>query len=349
MSSSLKIPIKNIYYMLCYGWDILEEKDNIRTGEEEFDNIYNLLGKIYIKRVNSLIKRGVKKEYIEQTEAIGIIKGKINVQQTINGQYLQKGKIVCTYDEFSENIKLNQIIKTTINILIKAPKLDKETRDELLKVRIYFSNIEEITLSNRLFGTPTYNKNDSNYKMLINISELIYNGLIANEDGNKLVFSDFIKENKMPTLYEKFVLNFYKEHLDNKTYKVHAPIIKWKIDNDMSEEDRSLLPQMRTDIVIENKEKNTQLIIDTKYYLKTLVTNNKGDKEKVRTSHLFQMFAYINNSKFQGHIDGLLLYPTVNKEIDINFPIDGKNIKVTTLNLNGDFKEIKNKLLSIVD
>ena len=41
---------------------------------------------------------------------------------------------------------------------------------------------------------------------------------------------------------------------------------KWNLDEEISEEELSLLPEMRTDIVIEDKVKNTQLIIDTKYY-----------------------------------------------------------------------------------
>lgn len=46
--------------------------------------------------------------------------------------------------------------------------------------------------------------------MLINISQLIYQGLITNEMDNEFSFSDFVRDNQMAKLYERFVLNFYR-------------------------------------------------------------------------------------------------------------------------------------------
>lgn len=40
------IPIKNIYYMLCYAWNIIDEINDIEFGDEKFENIYNLMAKI---------------------------------------------------------------------------------------------------------------------------------------------------------------------------------------------------------------------------------------------------------------------------------------------------------------
>ena len=36
---AIEIPIKNIYYMLCYSYDILEEKENI-TYQKRILKIY---------------------------------------------------------------------------------------------------------------------------------------------------------------------------------------------------------------------------------------------------------------------------------------------------------------------
>ena len=34
-----EIPIRNIYYMLSYAYDVLNEGDNVNLSNEEFDNI----------------------------------------------------------------------------------------------------------------------------------------------------------------------------------------------------------------------------------------------------------------------------------------------------------------------
>lgn len=348
MSSSPKIPIKNIYYMLCYAWNVLEQLDSISLGSDKFDNIYNLFAKIYINGTSSLIKRGLGRYYVQENEEISTLKGKINISDSIMGQTFRNGRMICQYDNFSEDIKLNQIVKTTINILIKSHKLESDLRDKLLKLRLYFSGIQEIRFSKALFSTLRYNRNNNHYRMLINISQLIYQGLITNEVDNEIIFADFVRDKQMSKLYEKFVLNFFRIHLDEKKYTVHAPKLKWNLDEEISEEDFSLLPEMRTDIVIENKVKNTQLIIDTKYYAQTLVSSNWTDIEKVRTSHLFQILAYVNNSNFVGNVKGMLLYPTIEKEINANFPILGKSIGIRTLNLDAEWKDISDRLLSLV-
>ncbi|MBU3181650.1 5-methylcytosine restriction system specificity protein McrC [Clostridium psychrophilum] len=342
------MPIKNIYYMLCYAWNVLEQSDSIFAGSDKFDNIYNLLSKIYINGTVSLIKRGLNSYYIRENEMLSTIKGKINMEDSLKYQTFRHGRVICQHDNFSENIRLNQIVKTTISMLIKSPQLDTILRNKLVKLRFSFSNIQEIKLSKGLFSSLRYNRNNYHYRMLINISELIYKGLITTEEDNKILFSDFVRDRQMAKLYEKFVLNFYSAHLDVKKYNVHAPKLKWNLDETVSEEDLLLLPEMRTDIVIENKIENTQLIIDTKYYAETLVTSYRADIEKVRTSHLFQILAYVNNSNFLGEINGTLLYPTIEKEINAKFPIGGKKIYIKTLNLDAEWKDISDRLLSFI-
>lgn len=346
--TSPKIPIKNIYHMLCYAWNELESSDEILVGSNKFDNIYNLLARIYINGVSTLIKRGLNKYYIREDEDLPTIKGKIDITGSIKVQSQINGRMICQYDDFSKDIILNKIVKTTIDIFIKSSYLDDSLKNQLTKLRLYFSDIYNIKLSKHLFSTLRYNRNNHHYRMLINISELIYEGLITNEEDGDMRFSDFVRDRKMAKLYEKFILNFYKSKLGSKKYNVHAPKINWDLDESVKESDLSLLPEMRTDIVIENKIKNTQLIIDTKFYSKTLVSNNWSDLEKIRTGHLYQIYAYVNNSKFIGEIQGILLYPTIKQELNAIFPIGGKNIGVKTINLNSEWENIEGRLIELI-
>ncbi|WP_273327794.1 5-methylcytosine-specific restriction endonuclease system specificity protein McrC [Vallitalea guaymasensis] len=349
MNEKPKIPIKNIYYMLCYAWNVLEYTDEINLGSEPFDNVYNLFARIYLNGTSSLIKRGLNRYYISNDEEISSVRGKINLSESIKRQTLYKGKMVCRYDVFSQDIKLNQIVKRTIDILIRAPELNNDLRYKLKKVKYYFSNVKDIKFSKSVFSTLRYNRNNYHYRMLINIGELIYEGLIVNEEGTDFIFSDFIRDRQMAKLYEKFVLNFYKRYLDKKFYQVHSPKIKWSIDSFEKNCNLSLLPEMRTDVVVENIKENNQLIIDTKYYAQTLVASNWSNIEKVRTSHLYQLFAYVNNSTFDGVVSGMLLYPTIEEELNVKYSISGKSMIISTLNLNSEWKDIEMRLLSFID
>ena len=68
------IPIQNIYYMLSYAFQILNEKGYKNIATEQFNNTAELMAAILEK---GQLKRGLGKEYIPQTEALSSLRGKI--------------------------------------------------------------------------------------------------------------------------------------------------------------------------------------------------------------------------------------------------------------------------------
>jgi len=341
-----KIPIRNIYYMLCYAWGYLKEEFDSKFGVEDFSDIHNLLAALYVNGTVNLIKRGLNKYYVERNDDLATIKGKIDLSETLKNQGLIKKKINCVYDEFSKDIVLNQIVGTTLRILSKDLKIKEDLKGSIIRLMPYFSHLKKVEFSHNLFSRLRFTRNNYHYQILINISYLIYQGLIASDEGDKILFNDFIRDSQMATLFEKFVLNYYKEKLPNKYYYVHSPRINWQL----LEEDSNMtyLPSMQTDVTVENKLENWQLIIDAKYYSNTLVESYRGNEEKVRNQHLYQLFTYVNNSDFKGIVKGMLLYPTINKEIDEEYQMKYNSLYIKTLNLDQDFEAIEDRLESLI-
>ena len=59
------IPIQNIYYMLSYAFQVLNEDGYRNMATEEFDNVAELCAAILIKGVSVQLKRGLGRAYIE--------------------------------------------------------------------------------------------------------------------------------------------------------------------------------------------------------------------------------------------------------------------------------------------
>jgi 5-methylcytosine-specific restriction enzyme subunit McrC len=131
VSSKNEIPIKNIYYMLSYAYTNLKIDNNIKKESESFENVYELLSRVLISGVNNLIKRGFYKEYITKDEDTNTIRGKININESIKRQTHIYKRLNCLYDEFSEDVLFNSILKTTINNLIRIKDLNKKLKSEL--------------------------------------------------------------------------------------------------------------------------------------------------------------------------------------------------------------------------
>lgn len=353
MAIEFKVPIKNIYYMLCYAWDIADYADDTMCGTEEFDNIYNLLATILVKEVGLLLKRGFYKEYIQKTEITSHLKGQININDSIQQRTIKSMKMVCTYDEYSDNVLFNQIIKATLIDFLKYPYLDKDLQKKIRNILLSFNNIDLIDVQKKHFDMLTFHRNNLNYLIIINVCKLFKYGLIVDMNNGEKHFANFIKEEQMQKIYEIFLLNFYKTNLDKSIYNVHAPYIQWKLDtNDNKWDglfDEEYSPgNRRTDIVVENKQKNIQFIIDAKYYKKTLVNKYYSEDELTyRTSHLNQIRGYLLDSDYSGEKVGALLYPTLDNDLNKGkiIRIIGTPIIIKTINLNNPWQDLKNDLL----
>lgn len=156
---------------------------------------------------------------------------------------------------------------------------------------------------------------------------------------------DFIDEQRMSRLYEKFLFEYYKKEFPQ--ISVSASQIPWVLDDDMS----SMLPVMQSDIMLTYEKKI--IIIDAKYYSRT--TQSFFDSHTLHSSNLYQIFTYVKNKasqlKEEGYdVSGMLLYAKTDEMIqpDNTYQMSGNEVSVSTLDLDCDFSEIVVQLDSIV-
>ena len=340
------IKIQNIYYMLAYAFQVLHEDSYKRIAVEDFEQAEDLLAAILAKGIANQVKRGLGREYISRIDNLNSPHGKISISASIKSMIIQKRQLVCESDEFSENAYANQIIKTTALMLIRSDEVKQEQKKTLKKVILYFQAVDKLNPQKIRWTGIKYNRNNATYKMLINICYLVIEALLPTTQEGSRKMSQF-KDDHLHRLFEKFVLEYYRKHYP-KPYYVSAAQIDWNTDDGIV----SLLPTMKTDITLEYGEKI--LIIDTKYYGRSLQTNNLYNSRSIHSGNLYQIFAYVKNKDVHhsGDVSGLLLYAKTDEDItpdDKSYLIDGNRISVKTLDLNKDFKEIRNQLDKIVD
>lgn len=329
--------------MLSYAFKVLNEKSYKKIEVENFENISDLLSEILAIGVSKQIKQSLVKDYIEISETTSSIKGKINITDSINEQSFINGQLNCTYDEFSLNCYLNKILKSTFNLLIKSD-ISRKRKKKLKNLLMYFREVDLIDV-NSINWKIRFDRNNQTYKMLINICYLVINGLIHSEKVGDKKLMEFFDNQQMSSLYEKFLLNYFKKEHPN--ILTHAPQIDWQIDDGID----LLLPKMKTDVTLEYQ--NKILIIDAKFYSQNTLKNY--GKNIHNTSNLYQIFAYVKNKQIelQGNdveISGMLLYARTTSEIqpDSDYVMSGNKISVKTLDLNQDFSLIKEQLDAFV-
>ena len=339
------IPIRNVYYMLSYAFQVLNEQGYKNIATEQFDNTAELCAAILTKGIAFLLKRGLGKEYIPQVETLSTLRGKVEVTDSVKGRTMLKKQLVCSYDDFSINSYMNRIIKTTAELLLHAD-ISKTRKKELRKLMVYFKDVDELDV-HTINWHIQYNRNNQTYRMLISICWLLVKGLLqTNSDGSTRLM-DFLDEQRMCRLYEKFILEYYKREFP--LLNASASQIPWALDDGIG----VMLPAMQSDITLSNG--NDVLIIDAKYYPASGNTQVQYDKHTLHSGNLYQIFTYVKNKDAEfgetpHKVSGMLLYAKTEEDIqpDNSYRMSGNEISVKTLDLNMEFAAIAEQLNTIV-
>ena len=341
---SREIPIENLYYLLCYAYDKLPDQKITSVDAENCPDSLNLLALALARSIKQLNQRGLERQYLEKVEETPRLQGRVLLHESRKKLVDRQGRMICSFDELSVDCPSNRILKAGCDFVLRSGVLNPKVRQEVRAARKIFQNVSTVRISESTCARVRIHRNNRRYRLPIAICRLLLTSLSPNEkEGNRGFFDPFMEDKTMAALFEKFVRNFAKIHLP--WCKVSGRQIPW--DGEFDDVSRAHIPVMETDVTLEAD--NFKRIIDCKFYKETMVS--RYEQLKIRSGHLYQLGAYLRNaSAINGweDVQGQLLYPAVDQNLDLNFKINGFEIKVTSVDLNQHWQVIEEKLLEAI-
>lgn len=334
--------IKNIYYMLSYAFMSLDQSGFEDVARESFDNIHDLFAAILAKGIGRQLKQGLYRQYIPRREELTVMRGKLDMPGTMRDRVARKQRLACEYDELSENGIYNQILKTTVMLLLRHGSVSQQQKSALKKEMLFFSGIDELDPASIRWSAISFHRNSGAYRMLLGLCRLVLDGMLMTTEDGSYKLAAFVDEQRMERLYEKFILAYYARHWPQ--LDANASRIPWALDDGAD----ALLPAMQSDITL--RRGGAALIIDAKFYSHT--TQVQFDTHTIHSHNLYQIFTYVKNRQaaFAGEqVSGMLLYARTDEAIqpDNVYHMSGNRISVMTLDLNRPFSEIAGQLDAI--
>ena len=332
--------------MLAYAFSVLNKSEYRALAAEDFDNAAELCAAILERGVSLQLKHGLGQEYVNRTEALSSLRGKIEVTESVKSQAIWRRQLVCSYDEFSVDTTMNRVIKATVALLVRSD-ISRARKKSLKKLMAFFADVRDLDL-HRVDWNMRYDRNNRTYRMLMAVCWLVVKGLLQTQSDGATRMMDFFDEQRMSRLYEKFILEYYRR--EHPRLRASASFVEWALDDGMSEG----LPAMRSDITL--SAGGRVLIIDAKYYASTMQSN--FNKRTVHSGNLYQIFAYVKNKQAalervgeRVEVSGMLLYAATDEEVqpDVTYRMSGNQIGVRTLDLDRPFEEIRAQLDGIAD
>ena len=357
------IPIQNIFYLLCYAWGMADMRSKVKIGISDCKTMGNLLAHILASATEELLRRGLTQEYHETEQIIEGIKGKLNVSSTLKQGRNRQGKTICHCDELSVDALINQIIYSTFSNVMRMNDIDRRNKERISKLMRRFPQTKSICITNQDFHKIRLHRNNRYYNFILKVCEMLHDSVLPDESRKgKLEFMNFVDdERQMNILFERFLLNFCKQEC-NETYPIvgrshiHFQLTPTAM-TFVSGTDEAIdfLPIMETDVTLYNPKTGRKTILDAKYYHETLASKF-GSKGKFRREHLSQIITYVMNQEDDNdphtkETDGILIYPTIDKDIDVSYTYKNTNhnIRVCTVNLNKDWQLIEARIKGIIN
>ena len=337
-------------------------RGKVSTGIDGCSSFSNLLVHVLLNATDDLLKHGLAQGYTVYGSDIYGITGKIDIGQTLKQGKYRQGRLFCHYDELTSDVLINQIIYSTLMESVNIKNLSYEIKNRIAKTLRRMPQTRRIKITNYTFSRVKIHRNNRYYHFALNICKLLHQSALPNKsvDG-KQIFSDIVDDERlMNRIFEKFLINFYKQECKKDFPMVSRSHIRFQLTPygmtfaKSSDEAYALLPLMETDVTLYNPHTKKKIILDAKYYKETLVSRY-GENGKIRRDHLSQILSYVMNQEndaipYTKETKGILVYPTVDTEIDVSYTYKKTNhvIRVSTVNLNQEWSKIESRLKDII-
>jgi 5-methylcytosine-specific restriction enzyme subunit McrC len=320
----------------------LEQGGLVDVSKISSTELVDLFATVLVKGLDHLKRRGFERGYSPQEEELRGIRGRINMLPTHRRFLLEHGRAACSFDELTTDTLPNQIIKATLRALATDPTIDSENRSNVLRVARELNGVQDIVVTTHSFRRVQLSGNNRFYRFLLNVCELIHGSWLASEEHGLYRFRHFLRDEKrMAYVFQYFVFNFLR--IERNDLDVFRENIQWEAQSSVDPQ-LAMLPQMQTDISVLSGDR--KIVIDTKYYRETV--SEWYDRPKIHSAHLYQLVSYLLNIKEKGiKVEGILLYPTVERSLKLSYLIFGIPVKIQTLDLSRPWKDIYDDLLQL--
>ena len=341
----MKIPIRNILYLLTYAWNVLPIKELAWVTKLNADSEIQLFAKVLAHGTKQLLKTGLAREYSEIAEDVCGVKGKIDFADTIKRNLLVNGRTSCVLDSLSCDVLQNQILKATLKSLLEFPDkhFGAELKSDLQSLIGEFSEVRDVAISSRLFHGIRIHRNNRQYRLLLHVCQLIFESTFVDERRGLQRFVTFEEGKRLNKVFEKFLLNFYKREATS--FRVKAENFRWRsVAGDQISIDA--MPRMETDTVLRSSERT--IVLDAKFYVKMLKSR---DGKKLNSNHIYQMFCYLQNVPNKNPLqrpEGMLVYPAVQFDRLYQCELNGYKLTAATVDLSQEWEHIHERLLSLL-
>ncbi len=333
--------VRNLLYMLSFTKKLTVKQVDVSMLHKVDDDFFEVLIYLYAKNLIERISRNLFKNYVNCEENFTFLKGKLKFSEHITYNAIFANRFFAQFDEFSEDNRLNRILKYTTQLLLHVSRNFANVKllqqlalmlDDVSFTRIGLSDFERVHLT-RL---------NEEYGPILNLCKLFISQSSLELSADEMPTFSFIFD--MNVLFEEFIGEFVRRHFSDHFEAIHLQrSSEYLVDKVKKGEEvqQTHAYTWKPDIalyVTKTQEKPT-LLLDTKYKKLTISEDSAGSEKRygVASGDMYQMCAY--SLKYECP-DVIILYPQMGGEAE-RFTLcvsEQTKIHVRTVDISRDLR-----------
>ena len=265
--------------------------------------------------------RGLLHGYLVHEEALQTVRGRIRFNEQIRRRFGIPLPVEVRYDEFTEDIKENRLVKAAVERLGRSGLRDKKAKMGLGWAWAMLDNVSLVEFSPKDVPEVKFDRLNEHYRNVVSLARLILRHGAFESGRGEVRAQGFLMD--MNKVFQEFVTVALREALGVSEREFREQCI--------DELDEGKRIGLKPDLVW-REGSSYRFIGDAKY---KLIKDNRFPN-----ADMYQMLAYLTAS---GLSNGMLIYAKDEDEVEeINYRVRnaGKNVHVATLDLSGSLDEI---------
>ena len=341
------IPIRNLYALLAFHWyerglAALADVTAVAAATP-----LELLARLLIHGTRGQLRRGIHREYVEHAEDLVLVRGAIDASATVQRGLLPQRVVHCRFDELVADVAVNQLIKASLRT-VSVADVPSDVRRSAAGLALRLDGVTDVPLVRAIKTKFNLPRASRSYAVLVEICQLIAREMLPDTHGTGGRLRDLgHDDDKLAWLFEGFVRGFAQHRL-GATFTVARTQPPWSLFRG-SDQARALLPRMNTDATIRGGGGTG--VLECKFVREPFrAVDASGDRIKLRSSHLYQLFAYITNLERHGvtPVTGTLVYAGVGRGVTESFDLGPTPVAIHTVDLAAPWSVLEAEMIAML-
>ena len=204
-----KIDVQKLMFLLGYA------RDPSGWGRDRADfayepELFDVVAHAFAHQASVAIERGILRGYVLLEERLMTLRGRILFERQMARGGGQRIPADVAYDEYTVDIRENQLLKTAATLLLRLPRIPLQTRRRLRGIRGALDEVSHISRP-REARAPALTRLNARYGPAMKLAELVLRSSSIDADVGEVAGTAFVFD--MNTVFEDFLTTALTETL----------------------------------------------------------------------------------------------------------------------------------------